>query len=649
MGSSTRFTRTTRAAATARNTASTRAAATAHETAATVRGTAAHGPAPSAPRGALVLDRYRFHRPLGAGGFGTVWLARDERLERDVAVKVLPRERVLGGRFEREARATARLSHPGIVTLYEAAVDDDGAYLVSELVRGSTFAQLLEAGRLSDRDIVAVGVALCDALEHAHGQGVVHRDVKPSNVLVPDYPVSPGGVAKLTDFGVARLIGGNTLTHTGDVVGTAAYMAPEQAEGREADAAADLYSLSLVLYEALAGVNPIATTAAGRARRLGAHLPPVRRHRRDLPHDLGRSIDLALRPRPRERGSIAELRSGLAASLDEVKDLPGIVEAPWARPVRAAISPGRVEKDAHEWRAPHSRPDRGMQAGPEGPPDRRVRDARAGPHWPERALAAASAALIAFWLIATVAPSPPVAPAGAALIACLAVAALPRVGWLALTLAAAGMLSAQGSAGAALIVLIGALVPIVLLPRSPTLWPLPALAPALGVVLAAGAWPALAGQAKSAWQRAGLGAVGWIWTVLAALLAGRAVYTRLPAGIPAGSVSMGSVEQTVGHVLSPIVGSGVLAPAVVWGAAAAILPSALRGPLARRLVLAAAWSAGVAAATAAALPRLSSAGALRPGALVMGAVAAALVAVIPSFVKRPQGPSPAPDPPPDLA
>src|SRR5579862_7715510 len=138
-----------------------------------------------APPAPVVLGRYRLQRRLGAGAFGTVWLARDERLEREVAVKILPRERVIGGRFEREARAAARLSHPAIVTLYEAAVDDEGAYLVSELVRGRTLDALLEQGRLSDREILEVGVALCDALAHAHAQGVIHRDVKPSNVLVP--------------------------------------------------------------------------------------------------------------------------------------------------------------------------------------------------------------------------------------------------------------------------------------------------------------------------------------------------------------------------------------------------------------------------------------------------------------------------------
>jgi serine/threonine protein kinase len=188
-----------------------------------------HGTPANAPPG-VVLGRYRLHARLGAGAFATVWMARDERLERDVAVKILPRERIVGGRFEREARAAARLAHPGIVTLYEAAVDDQGAYLVSELVRGATFDELLHAGRLSDRDMVAIGIALCDALAHAHQQGVVHRDVKPSNVLVPESPASPAQLAKLTDFGVARVVGGDTLTLTGDVIGTLAYMAPEQAE-----------------------------------------------------------------------------------------------------------------------------------------------------------------------------------------------------------------------------------------------------------------------------------------------------------------------------------------------------------------------------------------------------------------------------------
>src|ERR671938_58052 len=141
----------------------------------------------------------------------------------------------------------------------------------------------MDDGALSDRDVLAIGIALCDALAHAHGRGVVHRDVKPGNVMVPDEPHDGAGVAKLTDFGVARIAGDDVLTRTGDVVGTLAYMAPEQAEGRDAGAEADLYSLGLVLYEALAGVNAALPdagedpgTIAGRPLEALAHVPAPR-------------------------------------------------------------------------------------------------------------------------------------------------------------------------------------------------------------------------------------------------------------------------------------------------------------------------------------------------------------------------------------
>ena len=303
----------------------------------------------------LVLGRYRLRRRLGTGGFATVWLAHDERLDRQVAVKILPRERVAGGRFEREARAAARLAHPGIVTLYEAAVDDEGAYLVSELVRGATLDELLAAGRLSDRDVVRIGIALCDALAHAHAHAVIHRDVKPSNVLVPERPTTPAQLARLTDFGVARVLGGDTLTRTGDVIGTEAYMAPEQAQGLPAGEAADLFSLALVLYEALSGTNPLRGVAP---RRRAAHLPPLRRQRRDLPRELGRTIDLALRPRPNERGRLEELRAALVASIPRVADEPGVVADP--SPTRTHTRASTADEEAPPrdlGRAVNARPD----------------------------------------------------------------------------------------------------------------------------------------------------------------------------------------------------------------------------------------------------------------------------------------------------
>ncbi len=375
--------------------------------------TPAVGPTGSAPdAGPLILERYRLKRRLGAGAFGTVWQARDERLHREVAVKLLPRERIAGGRFEREARAAARLAHPAIVTLYEAAVDDEGAYLVSELVRGPTLDRLLADGELSDIGIARIGLALCDALLHAHAQGVVHRDVKPSNVLVPRRPTTPEGVAKLTDFGVARVIGGNPLTRTGDVLGTAAYMAPEQAEGRLVDGAADLYSLALVLYEALTGVNPLAS--APRTRRLGTYLPPLRRQRRELPRELGQAIDQALRPRPRERGTIEELRVALERSLPALDDRPGTVDAPR---LRRPATPAEPQDEA---------------AAPEKP----RAPAPALPAWSLRALSGATAAGLVLWISTALLPHPPLAPGVAALTAALLTAALPRLGWLTVTVGA---------------------------------------------------------------------------------------------------------------------------------------------------------------------------------------------------------------------
>ena len=215
----------------------------------------------------VILGRYRMERRLGAGGFGVVWLAWDEKLEREVAVKVIPRERGEGERVEREARAAARLNHPGIVGIYELASDDHDVYLVSELVRGRTLAELTKAGAISDRDVARIGIALCEALEHAHERGVIHRDVKPGNVMVLAEPAAGAGFAKLADFGVAHVATADELTRTGDIVGTLAYMAPEQAEGARVTPACDVYALALTLYEAWTGTNPV--RAAGPALRAG--------------------------------------------------------------------------------------------------------------------------------------------------------------------------------------------------------------------------------------------------------------------------------------------------------------------------------------------------------------------------------------------
>ncbi|MHB1537634.1 MAG: serine/threonine-protein kinase, partial [Solirubrobacteraceae bacterium] len=266
--------------------------------------------------GRRLLGRYRLVERLGSGGFGEVWRAHDELLNREVALK-----RILGGdgeRAAREAKAAARLNDPAIVALYEVAYEDGVCHLISELVHGATLAELLAQDALDDADALEIGIALCDALAHAHARGVIHRDVKPQNVLVPGERPARAPAAKLTDFGGALLDGEQALTRTGDVLGTIAYMAPEQSEGQEAGPAADLYSLALVLYEALCGENPVrGATPAATVRRIGSRLPSLRRVRRDLPRALVAAIDRALLPAPRARGEVADLARTLADALEQ--------------------------------------------------------------------------------------------------------------------------------------------------------------------------------------------------------------------------------------------------------------------------------------------------------------------------------------------
>lgn len=284
----------------------------------------------------LVLGRFRILERIGSGGMGVVYRAFDERLQREVAVKEIPgadSERVV-----REAKAAARLNHPAVVTLYEFGAHGDSAILVSELAAGEPLDELAAAGELTDRDVAEVGFDVCDALAHAHERGVIHRDVKPANVVVSRAERRPS--AKLMDFGIAALAGEGRLTATGEVVGTLAYMSPEQADGGEAGEAGDVYSLALTLYECWAGFNPVAgATPAATARRIGRPVPPLHGERADLPADLCGAIDDCLVPDPIERPALNELAGALADEARELDDehlLPGR-EGAAPRPAR----PGR--------------------------------------------------------------------------------------------------------------------------------------------------------------------------------------------------------------------------------------------------------------------------------------------------------------------
>jgi serine/threonine-protein kinase len=205
----------------------------------------------------MIADRYEPIEQIGTGGMATVWRAKDTLLGRFVAIKrLLPHlagDPVAALRFDREAQAAAGLSHPGIVTVFDSGVDDEGPFIVLELIEGPTLADhLAETGPLDPAMVVAIVSQVASALDHAHAQGVVHRDIKPANVIL-----EAGGRARLADFGIARTIEDPaTITDSGELVGTITYLAPEILTGQPATPLSDVYSLGAVTYELLAGRPP---------------------------------------------------------------------------------------------------------------------------------------------------------------------------------------------------------------------------------------------------------------------------------------------------------------------------------------------------------------------------------------------------------
>jgi hypothetical protein len=529
--------------------------------------------------GRLVLGRYRLGPRLGSGGFGTVFAARDERLGRPVAVKVIPSAGPAPERGAREALAAARLDHPGIVAVFDAGEEDDARYLVSELVEGRTLDRLTAEGALSDRDVLRIGLTLADALAHARDRGVIHRDVKPQNVIIPHDRADARAAAKLTDFGIAHLAGDESLTLTGDVVGTLAYMAPEQAAGERVDDRADLYALALVLYEALAGSNPVrAGSPAATARRVGTVLPPLQRARRDLPEALCAALDRALAPDPEARGELEELADALEDELTEVSDEGGTL-APLPLE-RARVTVPRLV---------------GRLLGALG----------------TGALAGAACAVTAH---------PPLQPLPAAAVVAGVVLAFPRAGWAAAALAAVVGLAGDRPGDAALLALALIMVPLLVRGRG-TAWSLPAAAPLLGLAGLAGAYPALAGRVRGVAARAGLGAAGAVWALLAEPVLGRALVLDAPA--PARGWDAGA-GRALADAAWPLVTSGAAALAALWALAAVVSPWLVRGrSTAVDVVAATSWAAGLAAATAAVAERVGGPGAHAPGG-VPGAVAAAV-------------------------
>lgn len=267
------------------------------------------------------IGRFVVGERLGGGGYGDVFRAHDPWLDRDVAVKVLKLKRLdakATERFLREARAAAKLDHPNIVSLHDAGQEDGRFWIAYRLVKGQTLSDLRDAESLDLRTAVTLVRDLARALEHAHGRGIFHRDIKPANVIVDEQ-----GRPHLTDFGLARRVDlDSELTGEGTVLGTPAYMSPEQAAGRAhaADGRSDIYSLGVVLYELICGRRPSDTPSGTPGWKADRRVDPATPHSIDraIPHELDRICMKALALDPADRypdaGSLARALDGWLAA-----------------------------------------------------------------------------------------------------------------------------------------------------------------------------------------------------------------------------------------------------------------------------------------------------------------------------------------------
>ncbi|HET9066096.1 MAG TPA: serine/threonine-protein kinase [Gemmatimonadales bacterium] len=285
-------------------------------------------------RRGTTLGKYRILDRLGEGGMGTVYHARDEMLDRDVAIKVLRpdlvRQTALVERFRTEAIALARLAHPRIATLYGLERDGDEFYMVMEFLRGETLEALVaREGRVSWRRAAEICAQVAEALDHAHDHGVVHRDIKPANIMI-----GPGGAAKVMDFGIARMAGSSRQTRHGHSVGTPAYMAPEQLRGEECDGRTDLYALGAVFYELVTGKVAFEADSDYKLMMQQLNDPPMppSASNPDLPAIVDRTVLRAMSKQPADRyATAAAMRNALMEAAASV-----VTEAHTIRPAAPA-------------------------------------------------------------------------------------------------------------------------------------------------------------------------------------------------------------------------------------------------------------------------------------------------------------------------
>jgi serine/threonine-protein kinase len=294
--------------------------------------------------GELIAGRYELEKLVGSGGMSNVFRAHDRLLERTVALKILheqyTRDEDYVERFRREARAVAQLTHPNIVTVIDRGEQEGRQFIVFEYIDGENLKELTNRGPLDVREAIRLSLQVARALSFAHQRGLVHRDVKPQNVLLNE-----DGQAKVTDFGIARSLDVHGVTQTGTVLGTSDYIAPEQARGQKVDPKTDIYSLGVVLYELLTGDVPYAgdNFVAVAMRHVNEPVPSVLERRPDCPVRLDLAIQRAMAKDPEDRfESMVEFISELEACLAEVDghgDEGATMIVPAARPRRQPRHP----------------------------------------------------------------------------------------------------------------------------------------------------------------------------------------------------------------------------------------------------------------------------------------------------------------------
>ena len=497
------------------------------------------------PDRALVLDRYRPLRPLGRGGSGSVWLARDERTGLEIALKIVPREGKRAARAMREMEAASRLRHERCVRAYDFAGDDGHVYIAYEYVRGKTLREAIRRDELGDANAVEAAAQVLDGLAHAHRRGIVHRDVKPSNVLLEERDEV---AVRVLDFGLAQFDDADTLTAVGDVPGTLAYISPERLAGADATVASDVWAVGVMLWEALAGTHPFwGVPMPEVASAIAAGAPPLSARRGDLPRRLLAAVDSALDIDAGRRPTASQLAAELREAFVVARPKPRRKERPASR---------RQERPAQRPRA----------AAPPVPLARRL---------PPALLAAAATAvggaLLPFW--------PPPVIVLLSLVAGLATLRAPRLG---LAIALAAPVFPLGNVAQAAAVVYGTLALgwLAVAWRDARAGLLFALGPVLAPFGLLPLLPLAVQPARAAWRRGLHAGVGVLSAAAVAGLAGRPLpLTRATVGDLglAQSERPTDVVQALERVLTG--NSAVATTALALALVAVVLPRAVaRGP-----------------------------------------------------------------------